>query len=96
MIDSSMVDEQSASSVFSESNLGKEKTGSDRRQKSVDLSYTQTILAKEKDYVPKFRFSRLRKGLGSKGSNNSTASISSTSEYDDRNSSANRLTTSSG
>ncbi len=78
------MDELSPERIHSDSYLGNEKTGSYKKHNSVDLSYTQTILAKEKDYVPKFRFSRLRNDLKSKTSSMSTESFPSTSAFDDR------------
>eukprot|EP01084_Bolivina_argentea_P165962 288243_1 len=84
LTDNALVDELSPERIHSDSYLGNEKTGSYKKHNSVDLSYTQTILAKEKDYVPKFRFSRLRNDLKSKTSSMSTESFPSTSAFDDR------------
>ncbi len=67
-----MVDESPSSSC---SNCSLTKTGS-KRSLTSDLSYTQGILSKENDYVPKYRVSRLSKS-GSKSSSISTASLSS-------------------
>ncbi len=57
------------------------RSGYGRKSSSRDLSQIQDFLVKERDYIPKYRLSRTD-FLNHGGSSNSTASFSTTSDYE--------------